>query len=88
MLKRRVFPKGAVEEEIEESASHHWLGCISYARCAVKHGKTIDFHWNSNGKSEFHGISQKSQSFNVQFLIWCRHQNIDSKCDFLVENVH
>ena len=24
MLKRRVFPKGAVEEEIEESASHHW----------------------------------------------------------------
>ena len=24
MLKRRVFPKGTVEREIEESASHHW----------------------------------------------------------------
>ena len=24
MLKPRVFPKGTVEEEMEESASHHW----------------------------------------------------------------
>ena len=57
-------------------------------RCAVKHWKTTDFQWKSNGKLRFHEISRKSKISIVEKINCVRHVGYTSECSSLVKNVH